>query len=390
MTLLVLAHRLDGTHVRVGGRHRGHAGHTASHCLGAQQIAVAARARTVRRVDDHRDLAIGDEVADVGALAVVRAANLLHDLARHVASTQHARRTLGGADVKAQVTQDTRDRKDVALVAVAHTDEHLAGTRVGQLVVNRQLRLGVCLGIALGDTHDLARRLHLGPQDNVGTRETAPGHNGFLHAEPIELTLVARQAQARDGIARHDTRRALGQRHAGGLGNKRHGTARARVCLDHVDGLALDGVLHVDQAADSQRHRDAARSLAKLCLQALAKAERRNASRGVAGVNTGLLDMLQDTADVDLFAIAQGVDVGLDRSLQEAVQVHRVVGADACSLGHVIAQMLGIVGDHHAAAAQHVARTHQQRVADMRGHGLGLLKRGGLACRRVHDAQLVE
>ena len=96
--------------------------------------------------------------------------------------------------------------------------------------------------------------------------------------------------------------------------------------------------------------------------------------------------MLQNAADVDLFAVAQGVDVGLDCTLQEAVQVHRVVGANARSLGHVIAQMLGIVGDHHAAAAQHVARTHQQRVADVRGHGLGLLKRGGLARRRIHDA----
>ena len=107
-------------------------------------------------------------------------------------------------------------------------------------------------------------------------------------------------------------------------------------------------------------------------------------------MNTGLLDMLQNAADVDLFAVAQGVDVGLDCTLQEAVQVHRVVGANARSLGHVIAQMLGIVGDHHAAAAQHVARTHQQRVADVRGHGLGLLKRGSLARRRVHDAQLIE
>ena len=107
-------------------------------------------------------------------------------------------------------------------------------------------------------------------------------------------------------------------------------------------------------------------------------------------MDTGLLDMLQNAANVDLFAIAQGVDIGLDRTLQEAVQIHRVVGANARSLGHVIAQMLGIVGDHHAAAAQHVARTHQQRVADVRGHGLGLLKRGCLARRRVHDAQLVE
>ena len=107
-------------------------------------------------------------------------------------------------------------------------------------------------------------------------------------------------------------------------------------------------------------------------------------------MNTGLLDMLQDTADVDLLAVAQGIDIGLDRTLQEAVQIHRVVGANARGLGHVIAQMLGIVGDHHATAAQHVARTHQQRVANMRGHGLGLLKRGCLARRWVHDAQLVE
>ena len=278
----------------------------------------------------------------------------------------------------------------MALVAVAHANEYLAAARIGQLVVNRQLRLGVCLGIALGDTHDLARRLHLGPQDNVGSRETAPGHDSFLHAEPVQLTLVARQAQARDGIARHDTRRALGQRHAGGLGDERHGTAGTRVGLDHVDGLALDGILHVYQAADSQRHRDAARGLAELRLQALAKAERRNAGRRVTGVDTGLLDMLQDAADVDLLAVAQGVDVGLDCTLQEAIEVHRVVGANACSLGHVIAQMLGIVGDHHAATAQHIARTHQQRVANVRGNGFGLLKRGGLARRRVHNAQLVE
>lgn len=34
VTLLVLAHRLDGTHVRVGRRHRGHASHAAAHGLG--------------------------------------------------------------------------------------------------------------------------------------------------------------------------------------------------------------------------------------------------------------------------------------------------------------------------------------------------------------------
>ena len=107
-------------------------------------------------------------------------------------------------------------------------------------------------------------------------------------------------------------------------------------------------------------------------------------------MNTGLFDMLQDAADVDLLAVAQGVDIRLDRTLQEAIEIHRVVRANARSLGHVIAQMLGIVGDHHAATAQHIARTHQQRVANVRGNGFGLLKRGGLARRRIHNAQLIE
>lgn len=35
VTLLVLAHCLDGAHIRVGGRHRRHAGHAAAHGLGA-------------------------------------------------------------------------------------------------------------------------------------------------------------------------------------------------------------------------------------------------------------------------------------------------------------------------------------------------------------------
>ena len=37
----------------------------------------------------------------LGHFAVVRAADLLHDFARHVAAAQDARRTLGGADIKA-------------------------------------------------------------------------------------------------------------------------------------------------------------------------------------------------------------------------------------------------------------------------------------------------
>ena len=64
-----------------------------------------------------------------------------------------------------------------------------------------------------------------------------------------------------------------------------------------------------------------------------------------------LLDMLQNAPDVDVLTVAQGIDVALIRTLEEAVQVDGVVGAHARGLSHVLAQALGVVGDHHAAAA---------------------------------------
>ena len=96
----------------------------------------------------------------------------------------------------------------MALVAVAHRDEHAAVLRRGQLVVDGELRLGVCLRVALRNAHDLARGFHLGPQDDLGAREAAPGHDGLLHAEVVQTAFVARQTQLSDVRTRHDARRA--------------------------------------------------------------------------------------------------------------------------------------------------------------------------------------
>ncbi len=43
-------------------------------------------------------------------------------------------------------------------------------------------------------------------------------------------------------------------------------------------------------------------------------------------MDAGLLDVLHDAADVDLGAVAQGVDVDLDRILEEAVDQHGMLG----------------------------------------------------------------
>ena len=155
----------------------------------------------------------------------------------------------------------------MALVAVAHRDKDLAVLRRGQAVVDSQLRLGVCLRVAARNAHDLARGLHLRTKHNLGAGEAAPGHDGFLHAEPVHIALIRRQVEICDLLARHNARGGLGQRHAGSLGDKGHRAAGTGIGLDNIDGLALDGVLHVYQAAHAQSQGNATRGVAQLVLQ---------------------------------------------------------------------------------------------------------------------------
>ena len=205
-----------------------------------------------------------------------------------------------------------------------------------------------------------------------------------------ELAVVSRQVQAGDGLAGHDVGSALGQGHARCLRDEGHGAAGAGVDLDDVDLAVLDAVLDVHQAAGAHCQRQALGALADLVDDALGEAEGRGAAGRVAGVDAGLLDVLEDAADVDLGAVAEGVDVALGGGLEEGVEVDGVVRRDAGGLCHVLLEVLLVIGDDHAAAAQHIAGAHQQRVAHFFGHLDGLLdRRGGAGCG-VGDAHLVE
>ena len=61
---------------------------------------------------------------------------------------------------------------------------------------------------------------------------------------------------------------------------------------------------------------------------AAAQGDRRQHAGRVAGVDAGLLDVLHHAAEVDLGAVAQRVDVDLDRVVEEPVDQHRVVVGD--------------------------------------------------------------
>ena len=94
---------------------------------------------------------------------------------------------------------------------------------------------------------------------------------------------------------------------------------------------------------------------------------RRQHARRVAGVDPSLLDVLHHAADDDALAIGHAVDVDLDRVLQELVDQDVWVPASrAASTARwtYAVELVARVRDHHRAPAEHVARPHEDRVAD--------------------------
>ncbi len=147
------------------------------------------------------------------------------------------------------------------------------------------------------------------------------------------------------------------------LRDERHGPRGARVGLDHVDVVLVERVLHVHQPDDAERERDVPGQGADLVERLAAERVRRQHAGGVAGVDAGLLDVLHDPADPDVFAVAERVDVDLDRVLHEAVEEDLALGADTVEVA--LEPLVG-VHDLHRAPAEHVAGSHEQREADAR------------------------
>ena len=85
--------------------------------------------------------------------------------------------------------------------------------------------------------------------------------------------------------------------------------------------------------------------------------------------------------DVQLFAVVQGVDVDLDRVVDEPVDQDRTVGADLGGGLDVGTQRVVAVHDLHAAPAEHVGRPDEDRVADLVGDPLRLGEAGRRAVR---------
>ena len=89
----------------------------------------------------------------------------------------------------------------------------------------------------------------------------------------------------------------------------------------------------------------------------------------------GLLDVLHDPAEEQFLAVEQRVHVKLDGIVEELVHEHGMLRAHVgkpAGAADVTLQGGVVVDDLHAAAAEHVGRPHQHRIADLVGDRLGL------------------
>ena len=94
-------------------------------------------------------------------------------------------------------------------------------------------------------------------------------------------------------------------------------------------------------------------------------------------MDAGLLDVLHDAADEHARPVGHGIDVDLDRVVQELVDQDRMLGRDLNGLVHELAEVLVVVDDPHRAAAQHVGGPDEHRVADLDGDHARLVEGAG-------------
>ena len=221
-------------------------------------------------------------------------------------------------------------------------------------------------GKSCGHAHHLAGRAHLRPEQRVRAGEAVERHHRLLDRDVV-AERVGGQVERRQLLPQHHPARHLGQRDPGRLGDERHRPRRARVRLDHVEVVAEHRVLHVHQP-DARRARARAARVDSAISSRISRAERvrRQHAGRVAGVDPGLLDVLHDAADPDVLAVADRVDVDLDRVLQEAVEEDLAPVRAARDAQQVVLEPGERVDDLHRAAAEHVARAHEQREADAR------------------------
>ena len=129
-------------------------------------------------------------------------------------------------------------------------------------------------------------------------------------------------------LTRHHARRDGGHGVADDFGDERHGAARARVDLQHVDLVTLDRELNVHESDNVQRTRDIRRLPLQLAQRLRVERMRRKGARAVARMNARLFDVLHHASDKNVFPIRDRVNVDLGRVAHIRVEEQRILAPE--------------------------------------------------------------
>ena len=112
--------------------------------------------------------------------------------------------------------------------------------------------------------------------------------------------------------------------------------------------------------------------------------------RGIAGVNTGILDMLTDGILHDIALVGHSVELYLFRVLHELRHHNRIFLAHLRGHAQETLQLLVAVAHVHRGTRQHIRGTDQHGIAYLAHKLLDVVERGQGTPRGLVDAQLVE
>ena len=87
-------------------------------------------------------------------------------------------------------------------------------------------------------------------------------------------------------------------------------------------------------------------------------------------------DVLHDAGDQHVAVlIGERIDIHFGGVFEESIDQHRPLLRENHGFVHIAPHHLFVVGDHHGAAAEHVAGAHQHRITDAASHGASFFRR---------------
>ena len=251
---------------------------------------------------------------------------------------------------------------------------------LGQPVARRGLALREREPNDAVDAHDLAGRAHLGTEDRVDLGEAVERQHRFLHRDVTALRpagAAALPSRSSASVAPTMTRAAT---FASGtpVALLTNGTVRlARGFASMHEHLAvLHRVLHVEQPDDVERVGQRVRCAPRSSRATSAESVGGGIAHAESPECTPASSMCSMTPPMTHVAgrVAQRVDVDLDRVLEEAVDRARAARPRARLRARAIrcararpsrgAASVVVVHDLHRAAAEHVRRADEHRIAD--------------------------